>query len=306
MKINIVTSINPFPGISDQIEVLLIICKLKGYDYKISRKIDQNAYNILFENFNPKNTNYIIDECERYKIKIAVLMTEHIDYINNNYLFHGASIQVRDEYIGNMARHSRLSHLMRLSPHIHAFLRIGDLPYMRGFENAFPHVTIHEIPFPTLERVSKDTVKYSTDVIFSGFLTNYRKSILSKIGSQVRCDFLKGGLSRKRRNLNYKSAKYVLNIPQSKYWSWVSSMRILSSLIMCRPIINFSSVDLKGLMSSVSENINEMKDLSHFILTQDSYLVYLNQLSSYNKIVYENFSSYNGRLGSNSYYLIHS
>ena len=78
-----------FYGISDQIEYFLQAFRQHGYVVSVGRKPHQSALNVVIENFSAQTRNTLIEFCTRTRKRVAMIMTEHIDFVNRNILIHG-------------------------------------------------------------------------------------------------------------------------------------------------------------------------------------------------------------------------
>ena len=240
---------HPFVGISDQLEFLLNALKQNGYDVSVSRNPSLFRLNIVIENFSENSRRVVQDFCSSSGKRVAIVMTEHIDFIESKIFIHGSPLWTKNDYMHPDIQANRLKSLFACTPFISAFLVLGDMPELLGLENMFPGVGILSIPFP---RIIK-TLKFNnpdTDFIFSGCHTFYRSKMINLIKDNGFTIIANEHFSsRKVRNILGYRAKINLNIPQRSDWHWLSLMRILAALYIGRPTISLNTSDVSMISS---------------------------------------------------------
>ena len=248
-----------FTGVSDQIEFFVDFVRDNGIEVSIGNRPSETCTNILIENFQAVNVTPIYDYFSRTKKRVVVIMTEHIDFLDNVLYFHGApigSFSSEEDYMHTTIQVDRLKTLIRISPLISNFLTLGDLPLLNGLSEVFLGKPVVRIPFPTIsdEVVSVGDITPKYDLAFSGAPTSYRLSILNeleKFGYSVnRNTSLK---TRHRKNEFIQSAKVILNLPQHESWSWLSLMRIYTSLKQNRTTVSISTNDDSKISNSCTQ-----------------------------------------------------
>lgn len=238
---------HPIYGIGDQIEYFWRAFRQHGYPVSIGRKPAESALNVVIENFSVQSRNTLADFCTRTKKRVAVIMTEHIDFVGRRILIHGDPLWSDNDYMHPATQVERLKWLMSCQPFIKFFMVLGDLPELKNFNKLMIGAETRAIPFPTIEHLGPKERRDSQlrhDLLFTGFATEYRERILPEVkalGFSVL--FPRKLVSRKQRDsLNY-SAKIILNIPQRQNWRWLSLMRIIAALRCGRATVSLGTSD---------------------------------------------------------------
>lgn len=290
MKVNIALLNNPFWAVADQVEALTDIFAENKVEFRVSKELRHGFLNIIIENFDKEGLEKIHKFCLKSDEKVAVLMTEHIDFIGGRFFFHGKRLHETEGYLGHHARRRRLLGLVNLRNCIFCFIRIGDLPELQNLDACFTEVPIYRFNFAQIDspsnRLSESKLApaQSYDCAFAGNLTEHRTQVLKDIEARIRLVKTTGTLSRKRRNDVYLSAKFILNIPQNNEWPWVSSMRIYAGLKSGRPLINFTVSNLVGENGSVPLAAKNVDDLVHLLSQLDYTETAKNQVVAFNEV----------------------
>ncbi len=237
-----------YNGISDQIEYFYTALTQNGYSVSIGRKPKDDALNVVIEYFTLQSKAILIDYCKRTKKRIAIIMTEHIDLIDNRIQMHGAPLWTQNDYMPPMMQASRIRFLMECLPYIRGFFVLGDLPELKGFTDMIRGSDIRTIPFPEINTVDISTDHMNPDRMqdfgFTGTATEYRKNIVSLLQYNNFCiDIPVKFLSRKQREIKTQSIKLVLNIPQRLNWKWLSLMRVMAGLRAGRATVSLGTKD---------------------------------------------------------------
>ena len=124
-----------FNGIEAQIFCLENYFSNQGSKFSYSRELDPKKINIMIEVFKDYEVLSIANWCKKYKKKIWVTLTEHMDFINGKILWHGydvtdtSAFQLASEYMPDNI--DRFSGILRLIPYIiRQFLIYCDLPML--------------------------------------------------------------------------------------------------------------------------------------------------------------------------------
>ena len=239
---------HPFTGISDQVDFFVMTLKQYGYSVSIGRQPSDYSLNVVIENFSAQTKMTLIDYCKLSRKRVAVIMTEHIDFDNDEIYIHGSPLWSNNDYMHPETQLARLRSLIDCLPYIRCFFVLGDLPELRNMSRMLPGLAVRSIPFPKLDFVSNGNAEKSglitSDLLFTGFITDYRANILDilkKSALSVTCP--KKFVSRKKRDAMNRSAKLVLNIPQRANWRWLSLMRIVAGLRCGRATISLGTMD---------------------------------------------------------------
>lgn len=279
-------------GISDQVDFFVFALKQRGYDVTLGKQPKLDALNVVIENFSDETSEILTNFCSTYNKKVAVIMTEHIDFINNTIYMHGEKLWTDNDYMHPYTQVSRLRGLMACQPYIRAFFILGDLPVLQNFSSFFVGMSVFNIPFPKLEYI--DNVNhFSSDAIFTGFVTEYRKSILQILEQKynISCPTVSKFLSRAKRGHYYEASKIVLNLPQRPEWKWLSLMRIIAALRHGRATVSIDTKDTSKIAECVYQIPfdNKLHNTMEFylsnweILYKDAYTNYMNMVKSFEK-----------------------
>jgi hypothetical protein len=236
-----------FFGISDQIEYFAGAFRQNGYSVSVGREPSDTALNVVIENFSVQTRTALIDFCSRTRKRVAVIMTEHIDFVERRIFIHGDPLWSDNDYMHPATQFERLKCLMSCQPYIKFFMVLGDLPELRNFSEMMIGADVRTIPFPRIDRVGTKTdaeAPPKNDLLFTGYVTEYRETLLPKSAS---LGFLVASprrfVSRKQRDQLNRSAKIVLNIPQRESWQWLSLMRIVAALRCGRATVSLGTND---------------------------------------------------------------
>ena len=239
---------HPFHGISDQVEFFLAALRQHGYPVSAGRQPSDSSLNVVIENFTAHSGGVLMDYCKFSKKRVAVIMTEHLDFEKEQILIHGDPLWSNNDYMHPATQLGRIRFLMDCLPYIRCFLVLGDLPELRNMSVMLPGVAVRTIPFPKLDHISEDNAETSglitSDLLFTGFITDYRANILAFLKENdlaVACP--QKLVSRKKRDMLTRSAKVVLNIPQRENWRWLSLMRIFAALRCGRATVSLGTND---------------------------------------------------------------
>jgi hypothetical protein len=238
---------HPIYGIGDQIDYFLRAFRQHGYSVSIGHEPVETALNVVIENLSMQTRNTLIDFCARTKKRVAMVMTEHIDFVDSQILIHGDPLWSDNDYMHPATQVERLKYLMSCQPYIKFFMVLGDLPELRNFSSLMIGAEVCAIPFPKLEYVdvkARTVAPPKSDLLFTGFATEYRERIVAEIkaiGPSILSP--QKFVSRKHRDLLNRSARIVLNIPQRKNWRWLSLMRIIAALRCGRATVSLGTSD---------------------------------------------------------------
>lgn len=237
-----------FYGISDQIEYFVEAFRQNGYAVSVGREPDDAGLNVVIENFSVKTRKTLIDFCSRTRKRIAVIMTEHIDFVERRIFIHGDPLWSANDYMHPATQVERLKCLLSCQPYIRFFMVLGDLPELRNFDAMMIGAVVRAIPFPKIDHVDRngdhEARRPRNDLLFTGYVTEYRERLLAQVSSlELSVASPRKFVSRKQRDQLNRSARIVLNIPQRETWQWLSLMRIIAALRCGRATISLGTND---------------------------------------------------------------
>lgn len=231
-----------------------------GYPVSVGKQPRPSSLNVVIEGFSSeKSRDVLLDFCRSSRKRIAVIMTEHVDFQHGQIYFHGAPLGSHNDYMHSSTILTRMKHLLECLPHLRCFFVLGDLPELRNISTLVPGVEVRAIPFPDLDRGLDSETERSSDIVindlvFTGAMTEYRARLLSMLdaaGLSVMCP--RKFVSRNRRNAINRSGKVIVNIPQREGWQWLSLMRIIAGLQTGRATISLGTQDASRMASCCTQ-----------------------------------------------------
>lgn len=241
---------HPFKGVSEQVDFFCSSMRGQGLAVTVSRYPRRDALNVVIENFSIQATNRILAFCESNRKRVAVILTEHLDFRGGILFFHGEPITKVNDYMHPVNKINRMTNLLLLRDRISILLRLGDLPKLEEFENVVPGVPVRSIPYPSVSPADRQLngLKAEYDFAFTGVLTKYRREVLAKLQKFYRVYVPQGHggqnlVSRRMRDAINCQARLVLSIPQTPDWQWLSPMRILAALRCQRLTATFKPLE---------------------------------------------------------------
>lgn len=230
-----------------------------GYPVSVGRQPRRSSLNIVIEGFPSESSrDVLLDFCRSSRKRVAVIMTEHLDFQHGQIYFHGAPLGSQNDYMHSTTILTRIKHLLECLPYLRCFFVLGDLPELRNMSSMLPGMEVSAIPFPSLssdpwetDRACFDTVH---DLVFTGAMTEYRTKLLALIeeeGLSVTCP--RRFVSRNRRNAMNRLGKVIVNLPQREGWQWVSLMRIIAGLQTGRATISLGTHDTSHIASCCTQ-----------------------------------------------------
>lgn len=249
----------PFHGVSEQVSFVVMALRQHGYAVSVGRRPSRSSLNIVIENFAPDTRDVLIEFCKSSRKRIAVIMTEHVDFVHGQVIFHGVPLGSNNDYMHPDTMLIRIRYLLECMPYIRCLFVLGDLPELRNISVMLPGLDVRSIPFPYLDKVgSKGSRDRNTeavvDLVFTGAMTGYRKEILNRLeAGSLSIVLLHNFVSRRRRNMLNRTAKVILNIPQRANWRWLSLMRIIAGLQTSCPTISIGTNDTSRIASCCTQ-----------------------------------------------------
>ena len=202
---------HPFSGISDQVAFFISVFRQHGYAVSVGLEPRNSALNVVIENFSVQTRNILRAYCRSTRKRVAVIMTEHLDFESGKIFIHGDPLWRDNDYMHPATQLNRIIYLMDCIPYLRCFLVLGDLPELRNMSTMLPGIAVRTIPFPKVGIVSNDNGDNAraptSDLLFTGFMTEYRSNIyalLKQNGFSV--TFPEKLVSRKKRNAMNRSA----------------------------------------------------------------------------------------------------
>jgi hypothetical protein len=249
---------HPFHGIGDQVTFTIMAFRQHGYAVSVGRRPSYSSLNVVIESFSAQHRDALLEFCRSSRKKVAVILTEHMDFDHGQIFFHGAPLGSENDYMHPSTILARIRHLLECVPYLRCFFVLGDLPELRNMSTMLPRLDVRTIPFPQLDGVSGKHCHTSSDpindLVFTGAMTEYRGRLLASLeegGLSVACP--QGFVSRNRRNAMNRSAKVIVNIPQRESWRWLSLMRIVAGLQTGRATISLGTSDVSQIASCCTQ-----------------------------------------------------
>lgn len=237
---------HPFHGVSDQVEFFVMSLRQHGIAVSVSRHPNPEALNIIIENLSQRTAQIVIDFCVATGKRVGVIMTEHIDFIDERLFIHGEPLGTHNDYMHPVTQAARIHNLLDCLPFIRCFFVLGDLPELRGFDMMCPGMQVSTIPFPQLDYIELDSIERVSpvfDCVFTGYLTSYREKLLTGIKQNLTVMSPTGFSSRKVRDRYNTQARIALNIVQRPKWHWISLMRVIAALRVGRATVSIGTAD---------------------------------------------------------------
>lgn len=235
---------HPLIGITDQVEYFVRVFRQHGYDTSVGRRPSDSALNVVIENFSAQTRKTLIDFCTQTRKRVAVIMTEHIDFLDRRVFIHGDPLWSTNDYMNPATQVERLKCLLSCQPFIKFFMVLGDLPELRNFDEMMVGADVRTIPFPWMDHQSIEQSQPTSDLLFTGVVTEYREKMLLSLASQgFSVTFPRKFGSAKRRDQLNQSVKIVLNVPQRESWQWLSLMRVIAALRSGRATVSLGTND---------------------------------------------------------------
>lgn len=239
---------HPFNLISDQVEFFVAAFSQHGYTVSVGRQPSHLSLNFVIENFSAQSKDVLTTFCRSARKRVAVIMTEHLDFTGDQIFIHGAPLWSANDYMPAPVQYGRIRMLLDCLPYIRGFFVLGDLPELRNISEMLPGIDVRSIPFPKLDFISNESAEtpglITSDLLFTGHITDYRANILAMLKANeflVTCP--QKFVSRKRRDAMSRSTKLVLNIPQREDWRWLSLMRVIAALHSGRATVSLGTKD---------------------------------------------------------------
>jgi hypothetical protein len=188
-------------------------------------------------------------------------MTEHIDFLGSQIHFYGRKLfgvesvhANHAEYMHPDTQKGRVENLLKCIQCIFCFFTLGDLPELQSFIKMVPGIPVRSLPFPRLPASTVHSLKADDDaacydIVFTGFGTHYRNSVLDVLSRKITIFRSSKFVSRKVRNRLNRLGKIVLNIPQFQDWPWLSALRIFSALLCGKATVSLGTNDKSRISS---------------------------------------------------------
>lgn len=235
-------------GISDQVDFFSAIFKQHGYAVSVSQSPSETALNVVIENFSAKTKDVLVDFCKKSRKRVAIIMTEHLDFIDNQIFIHGDPFGSLNDYMHPAVQLERIKCLFECRDYTECLFVLGDLPELKNIDAVLPGINVRTIPFPKLDFESEVLLdaenRQMSDFLFTGLVTEYRQNIIDRLRSDgYTIDCPQRFISRESRDEMNRSARIVLNIPQRIEWRWLSLMRIIAALRCGRATVSLGTQD---------------------------------------------------------------
>jgi hypothetical protein len=236
---------HPIVGISDQVEFFMSTMQQNGFHVTVGRKPRSDALNVVIENFSDPTARILINFCQATGKRVAVIMTEHLDFVEREIRIHGVPLLNDNDYMHPATQAARIKCLMDCVCHIRGFLVLGDLPELLNIGEMMPGLALRTLPFPAIEAPAREPgwARLPADLVFTGKVTGYRAELLAQLEPILTVHYPSEFLSRKARDRFSQSGRLVLNLPQRVDWQWLSLMRIIAGLRCGRATVSLGTAD---------------------------------------------------------------
>ncbi|MFH1153451.1 MAG: hypothetical protein V1793_06535 [Pseudomonadota bacterium] len=239
---------HPFLGISDQVSFFIHASRQKGYRVSVGNRPEISKLNVVIENFSAMTREPLKEFCTSTGKRVAVIMTEHLDFVDNRILIHGDPLWSSNDYMHPGIQFDRIRYLMESLPYIRCLFVLGDLPELKNSVSMIPGVVLRAIPFPFLAEKLRTPPpvmgKGGSDLVFTGVLTDYRRYLITLLReNRFTVDCPDRFVSCWKRTQLNRCSKINLNLPQRETWRWLSLMRIIASLRCGRATVSVGTQD---------------------------------------------------------------
>jgi hypothetical protein len=252
-RINLCLFNHPFRYVMDQIWFVQQSLGQNGYEVSCTNTLRPDCINLLIENFVESDGETIEALCRKFTKQIGVIMTEHIElHSYDQFSFDGQSLKSRPKYIGEQ----RLFSLLSLADCVWGYVTLGEHPKLQSWSEIVPTHSVYRLPYPAICSVVDRPTDFKHDIVFTGTLTSYRRSVLNELGRKYRVVHSSIGDTEEKRAALYRRAKIAVNIPQDEEWRWVSPMRILFGLRCGVPTVHLGPSDTTMFCKQVVEPID--------------------------------------------------
>jgi hypothetical protein len=281
-----------FTGISDQLHYFISSFKQHGYEVTIGKQPSTSALNVVIENFSAQTRNILATFCQATNKRVAVILTEHMEFRNNSVQFHGSQILNENDYMNPVTQLSRIRYLIDCAPYIRCFFVLGDLPEIKNIATMLPGIDLRTIPFPKIDFCPDNTnlvpMSLHNEMVFFGAKTHHRSRILSMlVDNGFAVGWPEKNISRKRRDLMCRSSKINLSIPQREGWKWLSLMRNIAALRSGRATVSLGTNDTSRISDCTYQldtyNSDWLELLQMYV--QDWFSSYQVAFENYNSLV---------------------
>lgn len=267
---------HPSLGALDQVWFIGEALTQRGYEFSCSKTLRPDCLNLLTEYFMDHDVELLSAFCRRHGKQIGLVMTEHIELGPDGFSFDNAPLS-DTAYIGNKAQ--RLFGILGLDEHVFGYLTCGELPELHSWSEILPDRRVHRLPYPSIRRRIEVKLRPDHDLVFTGYLTAYRKAMLKDAAARHSILFPPGEETEESRAAYYARAKVALNIPQDDTWPWTSPMRVLFGLRVGIPTVHLGRRDATVLC----RRLLEPADLDRAV--KDHRALYDRQLAAYEDLV---------------------
>lgn len=227
-----------FTHIIDFTESLIARFRQNGYRVTLGRRPNGDALNVVLESFNTESRGEIKEFYRATGKRVAVVMTEDLEFIENRVLMHQKPIWEDDGYMHPGTKVRRVVNLVALTPYIELFITFRTMIDLSSLAIVFEETPVCYLPYPEVAHMLGGA-PVAHDLVFSGSGTAYRNTFLRQLERQgIGVYHPKRWISRNRMHALYRGSKIVLSLPQSKTWNgFLSIMRFLSALRAGKPLL---------------------------------------------------------------------
>ena len=253
-----------YKHVADIIDFFVASVEQEGYSVTVGKCPCPSSLNVVIEGFDDESLGTVSDFSGKMRKKVAIIMTEHIDFIDGQLFAYGVPIGVENNYVSTSDVERRVDTLVRCRQHAKCLLGVADGTALIGIDQLFPGIPLHRIPFPALAPAPVRPALHpwgpGCDFVFTGNRTEHRTIVINRLKSNgLQIHQPRRLLSPRRRDGLYRNSKIIVNIPPSEAWQWLSPMRVISALQAGRATVSLGTSDNSEITKCTLQLQNDPK-----------------------------------------------
>jgi hypothetical protein len=88
-----------FHGIGDQVSFAVMALRQHGYQVSVGQQPRHSSLNVVIEGFSSQSRDIVLEFCQSTRKRVAMIMTEHLDFEHGRIFFHGAPLGSENDYM---------------------------------------------------------------------------------------------------------------------------------------------------------------------------------------------------------------